>query len=137
MKPRVSAAVFLLLGAATMAHLGAQQPPRFTKQDGDRFQTKLVRIVEAGNGTRTRTEPALSTQMTDTEVTAYLRYNAREQVPVGIVEPTLTALGDGRVAGRAIVDLDAVRAQKQRGWLDPLLGMTGKLPLTATGTLIT
>ena len=129
--------MFLLLGAATMAHLGAQQPPRFTKQDGDRFQTKLVRIVEAGNRTRARTEPALSTQMTDTEVTAYLRYNARDQVPVGIVEPTLTALGDGRVAGRAIVDLDAVRAQKQRGWLDPLSYMTGKLPLTATGTLIT
>ena len=129
--------MFLLLGAATMAHLGAQQSPRFTKQDGDRFQTKLVRIVDAGNRTRARTEPALSTQMTDTEVTAYLRYNARDQVPVGIVEPTLTALGDGRVAGRAIVDLDAVRAQKQRGWLDPLSYMTGKLPLTATGTLIT
>jgi hypothetical protein len=137
MKPRVSAAVFLLLGAATMVHLGAQQPQRFTKQDADRFQSKLVKIVEAGNKARARTETAVTTQMTDAEVTAYLRHNARDQVPVGIVEPTLTALGDGRVGGRAIVDLDAVRAQKQRGWLDPLSYMTGKLPLTATGKLIT
>jgi hypothetical protein len=75
--------------------------------------------------------------MTDAEVTAFLRHNARDQVPVGIVEPTLTALGDGRVGGRAIVDLDAVRAQKQRGWLDPLSYLSGRLPLTATGRLIT
>jgi hypothetical protein len=137
MKPRVSAAVFLLLGAATMAHVGAQQPPRFTKQDGDRFQSKLVRIVETGNKPRARTDSGLTTRMTDTEVTSFLRYNAQDQVPVGIVEPTLIALGDGRVSGRAIVDLDAVRAQKQRGWLDPLSYLTGKLPLTATGVLVT
>jgi hypothetical protein len=129
MKPRVSAAVFFLLGAATLAHVGAQQPPR--------FQSKLVRIVEVGNKPRARTDSGLTTRMTDTEVTSFLRYNAQDQVPVGIVEPTLIALGDGRVSGRAIVDLDAVRAQKQRGWLDPLSYLTGKLPLTATGILVT
>ena len=128
--------MLLLLGAATMAHLGAQQP-RFTKQEADRFQSKLVRIVEAGNRPRAKADSALTTQMTDAEVTAFLRHNARDQVPVGIVEPTLTALGDGRVGGRAIVDLDAVRGQKQRGWLDPLSYMSGRLPLTATGRLIT
>ena len=35
------------------------------------------------------------------------------------------------------MDLDAVRAQKQRGWLDPLAYLTGRLPLTASGVLIT
>jgi hypothetical protein len=30
-----------------------------------------------------------------------------------------------------------VRAQKQRGWLDPLSYLSGRLPLTATGRLIT
>ena len=34
--------------------------------------------------------------------------------------PRSTRVGDGRVTGRAIVDLDAVRTQKQRGWLDPM-----------------
>jgi hypothetical protein len=56
---------------------------------------------------------------------------------VGIVDPTINALGDGRVGGRAVVDLDAVRKQKQRGWLDPLGYMTGRLPITARGTLTT
>ena len=57
---------------------------------------------------------------------------AGSQIPVGIVDPTINALGDGRVGGRAVVDLDAVRKQKQRGWLDPLGYMTGRLPITAT-----
>jgi hypothetical protein len=30
-----------------------------------------------------------------------------------------------------------VRAQRQRGWLDPLAYLTGRLPLEATGILIT
>jgi hypothetical protein len=109
---------------------------RFTKQDGDRFQTKLVRIVELGNGGR-RAAKTETTRLTDTEVTSYLRYNGSAQVPTGIVEPTLTALGDGRVGGNAIVDLDAVRKQKERGWTDPMAYLTGRLPLRATGKLIT
>jgi hypothetical protein len=35
------------------------------------------------------------------------------------------------------VDLDAVRKQKTRGWMDPMSYLTGKLPLTARGTLST
>jgi hypothetical protein len=124
--------------AATIAHLPAQD--RFTKADADRFQGKLNRILELGKlGTDRRAKAAgpTSTQLTDAEVTAYLRHNARDQVPVGIVDPTLIALGDGRVGGRAIVDLDAVRSQKQRGWLDPLAYLSGRLPLSATGVLVT
>jgi hypothetical protein len=128
-------AVAATLCAAAVAPIaGGQQ--RFTKQEADRFQTKLVRIVELGNGGR-RTAKAEMTRMTDGEVTAYLRHNARDQVPAGIVDPTLMALGEGRVGGQAIVDLDAVRTQKERGWLDPLAYLTGKLPLSATGKLIT
>jgi hypothetical protein len=125
------------LCAAAIAHLPAQD--RFTKAEADRFQGKLNRIVELGKqGTTPRAKAAqTSTQLTDAEVTAYLRHNAKDQVPVGIVEPILIALGDGRVGGRAVVDLDAVRSQKQRGWLDPLAYLSGRLPLSATGTLVT
>ena len=137
MKPSLSAGAIVLLGAALVAHPSAQQGQRFTKQEADRFQSKLVKIVEVGNQSRARNGSQQTTHLTDSEVTAFLRHHARDQVPVGIVEPTLSALGDGRVAGRAIVDLDAVRAQKQRGWLDPLSYLTGKLPLSATGKLIT
>jgi hypothetical protein len=49
----------------------------------------------------------------------------------------LNALGEGKVSGRAVVDLDAVRTQKKRGWLDPLGYLTGKLPVNASGVLTT
>jgi hypothetical protein len=133
---RLPIAVFALLCAVSVALSAGQPHQRFTQQDADRFQSKLVRIVELGKKPRARTDSA-QTQLTDSEVTAYLRHHARDQVPVGIVEPTLTALGDGRVGGRAVVDLDAVRSQKQRGWLDPLSYLTGRLPLSATGRLVT
>lgn len=131
------AAVVLVLGAAFAAHGLAQE--RFTKEAADSFQAKLLRIVELGHGVRTAasTGAAARTELTDVEVTAYLRHHARDQVPTGIVEPVLTALGDGRVAGQALIDLDAVRAQKPRTWLDPLAYLTGRLPLSATGVLIT
>ncbi len=113
----------------------AQQ--RHNRLDADRFQKKLVGIVQYGNAPAPKKAVPRSTQVTDVEVTAYLRVHATDQIPVGIVEPTITALGDGRVGGRAIVDLDAVRKQKQRGWLDPLGYLTGRLPVTAAGRLTT
>ena len=125
----------VLSAALAAAHLSAQ--PRFTQQDADRFQSKLVQIVSYGNTATPRTAKPRSIAVTDAEVNSYLRFHARDQVPVGVVEPTINALGEGRVGGRAIVDLDAVRKQKQRGWLDPLAYLSGRLPVTATGRLHT
>ena len=107
-----------------------------SKQDATRFQTKLDGIQKnaltpAAKG-KTR-----QTQVTDAEVNAYLKFLAGTQVPVGIVDPTLHAAGNGFVTGRALVDLDAVRTQKKRTWTDPLGYLMGKLPVTAAGTLTT
>ena len=111
--------------------------PRTTKQDAERFRVKLNRILQVGNAPQARRAQPLSTPLTDVEINSYLRYGAADQIPAGIVEPTLNALGNGRVGGRAVVDLDAVRKQKQRGWLDPMGYLSGRLPVTATGRLTT
>jgi hypothetical protein len=132
---RTGPAVLLLAGVLAIAPIAAQ--PRLTKEDADRFQTKLTRIVEFGKTAPARSAPAQSTAVTDAEVNSYLRFQARDQIPVGIVDPLLSAQGDGRVSGRAIVDLDVVRKQKQRSWLDPLGYLTGRLPVTAAGKLTT
>ena len=109
-----------------------------TKKEADQFSAKLTRIVEQGKVKKgAAAARQTTTQITDNELNSYFRYNAKDQIPVGIVEPTINALGEGRVGGRAIVDLDAVRKQKQRGWLDPLGYLTGRLPITATGRLTT
>ena len=110
---------------------------RFSKADGDRFQVKLSKIVALGNAPRGAKRAAQSTVVSDVEVTSYLRFHARDQVPVGIVDPVLNAQAEGIVAGRAIVDLDAVRKQKERGWLDPMGYLTGRLPLNVRGRLTT
>ena len=68
---------------------------------------------------------------------SYLKFLAGSQVPAGIVEPTLHAAGNGRVTGRAIVDLDVVRKMKARTMTDPLAYLTGRLPITAAGILTT
>lgn len=124
----------LIFACGLTAVVTAQARP--SKQDATRFQAKLAQI------TRYAVVPASprrgqSIQVTDAEVNAYLKYNAARDVPVGIVDPTLSALGNGRVGGHAIVDLDAVRMQKKRGWTDPLGYLTGRLPVTASGVLLT
>jgi hypothetical protein len=123
--------VAILAGAS---HLAAQAA--VSKLDATRFQTKLAQIEKAGVTPRTGAA-ARTTQVTDSEVNSYLRFLAGSQVPAGIVEPMLHAAGNGRVTGSAIVDLDAVRTQKKRAWTDPLGYLTGRLPVTAAGTLTT
>jgi hypothetical protein len=138
----LSLAVLSPLVIAFGVQLGAQA--RLTKQDADRCEGKLDRISSFANSPKARASSGSSaapasqtTQLTEAELNAYLRFNLKEQVPAGVVEPTLSALGEGRVRGTATIDLDAVRKQKQRGWTDPLSYMTGKLPLMASGLLIT
>jgi hypothetical protein len=128
-------AALAVLAALAVAPIAGQE--RLTKQDADRFQTKLGRIVVQGKSAPLKSAQPRSTPITDIELNSYLRFNAKDQVPVGILEPTLNALGDGRVSGRAVVDLDVVRKQKQRGWLDPVGYLSGRLPVTAAGRLTT
>ena len=120
--------------AAAAVQLSAQA--NLTKQDATRFAAKLAQIEKNGAVPR-KAGAARSTQVTDAEVNAYLKFLAGSQVPVGIVQPGLNGVGNGRITGRAIVDLDAVRTQKKRTWTDPLGYLMGQLPITAAGTLTT
>jgi hypothetical protein len=114
--------------------LGADEA--LSKADAARFQAKLTQI-ERNVTTPAKRGVARVTPVTDTEVNSYLKFLAGKQVPVGIAEPILHAAGNGRVTGRALVDLDAVRTQKKRAWSDPLAYLTGRLPVSAEGTLTT
>ena len=119
---------------AATAHLSAQA--KVSKAEGTRFVSKLAQIQKNGETPRKGTA-ARSTQVSDGEVNSYLKFQAGEQIPVGIVDPTLHAAGNGRITGRALVDLDAVRTSKKRAWTDPLGYLTGKMPITAAGMLTT
>jgi hypothetical protein len=78
------------------------------------------------------------TTVTEREVNAYLVFDARDQLPAGVVDPSVSILGTGRLSGRAVVDLDAVRkAKSSPSLLDPTNYLTGRLPVTAIGLLQT
>jgi len=117
------------------AHLSAQTA-KTSKADATRFQAKLAQI-EKNSVTPAKGNAARTTQVTDVEVNSYLKFLAGSQVPVGIVDPELHGVGNGRVTGRAIVDLDVVRKSKKRAWTDPLGYLMGRLQGTAAGTLTT
>jgi hypothetical protein len=83
---------------------------------------------------------ARQTFVSEAEVNSYLRYAAAEHIPAGVTEPQVAILPDGRLRGRAVVDLDEVRrARASRGgnggMLDPMNLLSGKLPVTAHGVL--
>src|SRR5437763_3882854 len=108
---------------------------RASRRDAELLRQKVATITAhaerpARQGRRTT--------VTENEVNAYLAYDAPAQLPAGVVEPSLTIHGTGRLSGRAVVDLDAVRKQKNpTSLLDPMNYLMGRLPVTATGVLRT
>jgi hypothetical protein len=125
----------LLLLATFVAGSAFTADGQVTRQQSDQMKRKIAAIVQTG--TRASRQPQ-RIAVTEDEVNAYLAYDAAPEIPAGVVNPSVTILGTGRVAGRAIVDLDAVRKQQNpTSMLDPSSYLTGRLPVTATGVLRT
>jgi len=115
------------------ASLTGQAAGPWSLRDAERLRDKVAAIESNG---ASFTTVALRTRVTENEVNAYLAYDARDQLPAGVVEPRIWILGSRRVMARAVVDLDAVRkAQKPGGWLDPVQYLSGRLPASVTGLL--
>jgi hypothetical protein len=126
------ARVLAVLALALPAWLHAAGPAR---RDADILKQKVALIVQAASAPRA--QPHRVT-VTENEVNAYLAYDARPDLPVGVVNPVVTILGTGRLAGRAVVDLDAVRQQQNPTSLfDPTAYLSGHLPVSVTGVLKT
>ena len=108
---------------------------RASKRDAELLRQKVATI--SAHGERPGKQGRRTT-VTEGEVNSYLVYDAKPQLPAGVVEPTVTILGTGRLSGRAVVDLDAVRhARASQSWFDPTNYLTGRLPVSATGRLKT
>ena len=133
---RTGPATSLVLACAILASaVGLRADVRASKRDAALLKQKVAAIsAHAEKPTRAPRR----TIVTENEVNSYLVYEAREQIPVGVVEPSITIVGPGRLSGRAVVDLDAVRKQKApTSLLDPMNYLMGRLAVTAVGTLKT
>lgn len=123
----------VVLAAAASIVIDAAAPP--SRRDADQMRQKVVAIERFGE---LPARQSRRTTVTENEVNAYLAYDARPDLPPGVVDPVVTILGTGRVSGRAIVDLDEVRKQKKAtSLLDPVSYLSGRVPITATGVLTT
>ena len=135
--------VFALACACLCLAAAPQSPPEpegqtrlpFTAADGDRFALKYAAVVGRAPVAAGQRRKPIQTTVTEPEINAYLRYRGKDVLPVGVIEPYVFALGNGRLSGAATVDLDLVRQSKPRGMLDPAQLLRGRVPVTATGVL--
>ena len=129
----VSSVVVCAIAVAAIVSLRADV--KATRRDAALLKQKVAAINAHAEKP---TKAGRRTIVTDTEVNSYLVYDAREAIPVGVVEPSILAVGAGRLSGRAVVDLDAVRKQKApTSLLDPMNYLMGRLAVTAVGRLKT
>src|SRR5437773_693665 len=132
-----SLALLIAVAISVLASLAAvpRADVRASRRDASLMKQKVATITAHGERSAGQ---ARRTTVTENEVNSYLVYEAGEQLPTGVVDPSVTILGTGRVSGRAVVDLDAVRKQKNpTSLLDPMNYLMGRLPVTAVGVLKT
>ncbi|RPI54186.1 MAG: hypothetical protein EHM55_11555 [Acidobacteria bacterium] len=122
----------LLAGVLVCSVSGAEPVSR---RDAARLQAKLDRISKNDGN---RGKAAATTPITEAELNSYLRYELGDRIPPGVTEPWVSLLDNGRLSGRATVDLGRVgQSRKSGGMLDPYSLLTGSLPLAVNGVLKT
>lgn len=121
---RLGAVLAILVSTAVVA-------APLTPQKADAFEQKLARIVARAHVPSS----GQRTDVPDDELNAYLQLRYAAQLPTGVAEPRVDLLGGGRIAGRALVDLDGIRKKSSGGWLDPTAYLSGRLPVVAVGVL--
>lgn len=107
---------------------------KWSRADADAFLGKMVQIGAHGLAEK---RAARKTTLLERELNAYISVHGKSELPAGVVDPTITILPDGRLTGRATVDLDAVRSSQERGMLSPWALLRGTLPVEAIGVLRT
>jgi len=129
----ISSVLVGILGVAAIASLRADG--KASKRDAASLKQKVAAITAHAERPTTTSRRTI---VTENEVNSYLVYDAGDQIPAGVVEPSIAVVGGGRLSGRAVVDLDAVRKQKApTSLLDPMNYLMGRLAVTAVGTLKT
>jgi hypothetical protein len=106
---------------------------QLSKEDGDRLERKIDEIAK--NGAAPRPQPK-RTPVSESEINSYLNINFKQKIPQGLTNPEIAMPGNGALAGRVVVDLDEFnRSRRSQGLMDPLSYLSGKVPVTARGSL--
>jgi hypothetical protein len=130
MRLRLAAALGLVVAISLSAGAADQVALR---RDANLLKQKMTAIQ---GRTWSASRKPVRTRITEKEVNAYLAVEVVHALPDGVVDPTVTILGPGRVSGHAVIDLDRVRKERNpTSMLDPFYYLTGRVPVGATGVL--
>ncbi len=132
MRVPVSAIVAASVSALILGTPGLLADAEVSQRAADSFQRKVAGIQQYAASTLTGSR---LTPVSESELNSYIRFSLKNEMPSGVVDPYVSIVGEGKVRARAVVDLDAVRQARTRGWFDPLAYLSGKLPVTAQGRL--
>ena len=116
--------------------LGTVDAASISKQQADLFSRKIAQIAGQAEGNQ---KPGTKrTPVSEGEVNSWFAYSAKPLLPAGVADPHITLIGNGKVAGQAIVDLDTIAKKKQSGGTFDLWNLVGgKVPVNVLGTLKT
>jgi hypothetical protein len=126
-----TAAIFGVVAALTSVEAAS-----ISKQQADLFSRKVAQIVVQGDSVQ---KPGTKkTQVSESELNSWFAYSATPLLPAGVTDPRITLVGKGKVAGQAVVDLDAIAKKKQSGGTFDVWNLVGgKVPVNVAGTLRT
>ena len=121
---------------AVLVAIASVHAATLSKQQADLFSRKVQQIVVQGD--RVQQPGTKRTPVSENELNSWFAYSAKPLLPSGVAEPRITLVGNGKVAGQAIVDLDAIAKKKQSGGAFDVWSLVGgKVPVNVSGTLRT
>jgi hypothetical protein len=108
-----------------------------SRQNAEAFLQKITVIRRHGE-TADRGAVARRTALTQDELNSWFTFQGQPYLPPGVTSPQVTIVGQGRVAGQAVVDLEALAKRRSSGGtFDPWNLVGGRVPVTVTGILHT
>jgi hypothetical protein len=122
----------LVLAWIPAAVLAASGRVPAARAEADTLNQKLVQIATNGLAAK---PAARRTPVSELELNTFLKLHA--DLPEGVIDPTISILPDGRLSGRAIVDLEALAKSPDAGALGAAAALGGQVPVEAVGTLRT
>jgi hypothetical protein len=122
----VAATAFALLALFVTAEAVNTSRPQ-----ADAFAKKLAIIRQ--HAERSPATTRRTTTVTEGELNSWFVYRSQPLLPVGVKDPQVTAIGNGKLLGVVTVDLDDVGKSKSGAWSI----LTGRVPITLSGVLKT
>ena len=115
---------------ALLAFFVTAEAVNTSRPQSDSFAKKLAIIKQHAAESP---KSSRRTTVTEGELNSWFVYRAPPLLPVGVKDPSVTVVGNGKLVGVVTVDLDDVGKSKSGAW--NVLG--GKVPISLSGVLRT